>query len=305
MSSTRVSTCQRLDGANRATSSAIRRHRSALNSKSATVVHELQRASANRDVRVLDALDDGVPMPLHRLGVHGDNLRERVEGDVPYVVILVREESPEDVDREDAQAADGLDAHDALDGFVQNRVSRVFGAVGVRRDVRENVRHRVRGFRVARAEDAEQPQHLHLQERVRVPADVVLGAVAAVNERLEDPNQNRHVLPKRRRVIGVDVAQLQRERHRAQEHAVMPVREKRGRVLQETLRELGNFLHDPDGAERGFFANVRVLRRQQRRHLRGDVARHLRGAYVPQRAQPETDDEVVLVAQVVLDRVRD
>ena len=69
----------------------------------------------------------------------------------------------------------------------------------------------------------------------------------------------RHVLPKRRRVIGVDVAQLQRERHRAQEHAVMPVREKRGRVLQETLRELGHFLHDPDGAERGFFANVRVL----------------------------------------------
>ena len=44
---------------------------------------------------------------------------------------------------------------------------------------------------------------------------------------------------------------------------------------------------------------------QQGGNLRGDVARHLGGAYVPQGAQRQAGDEVVAVLQIVLDRVGD
>ena len=75
-------------------------------------VHELKRGSSNGDVAVLDALDDGVPVPLHSLRVHRDNLGERVQRDVSNVVILVTEEPAEDVHRQHAKPADGFHADD-------------------------------------------------------------------------------------------------------------------------------------------------------------------------------------------------
>ena len=75
-------------------------------------VHELKRRSSNGDVAVLDALDDGVPVPLHSLRVHRDHLGERVQRDVSNVVVLVTEETAEDVHRQHAKPAHGFYAYD-------------------------------------------------------------------------------------------------------------------------------------------------------------------------------------------------
>jgi hypothetical protein len=50
-----------------------------------------------------------------------------------------------------------------------------------------------------------------------------LGAVTAVDEALEDAHEGVDVLAKLRHVRRVRRAQLQRERHRAQQHAVVAV----------------------------------------------------------------------------------
>ena len=75
-------------------------------------VHELKRGSSNGDVAVLDALDDGVPVPLHSLRVHRDHLGERVQRDVSNVVVLVAEETAQDVHRQHAKPAHGFHADD-------------------------------------------------------------------------------------------------------------------------------------------------------------------------------------------------
>ena len=68
-------------------------------------VDELEGTLADRRVGVLQAVDDRVAVALHRLRVGGDDLVQRVQRDVPDVVVAVDQEAAEDVDREDAEAA--------------------------------------------------------------------------------------------------------------------------------------------------------------------------------------------------------
>ena len=49
-------------------------------------VHELKRGSSNGDVAVLDALDDGVPVPLHSLRVHRDHLAFSLQFNLQHMV---------------------------------------------------------------------------------------------------------------------------------------------------------------------------------------------------------------------------
>jgi hypothetical protein len=157
-------------------------------------VRELERAPADGDVAVAEAVEDRVPVPLHGRRVERDDLGERGERDVPDVVVPVREELAEDVDREHAQARVGLDLEDREHGLVQHRVPHVLARVRVRRDLREDVVHRVARRRVAPPQDPHQPQDLDLEERVRDPRHVVLGAVARRDERLERTHEQRNRL---------------------------------------------------------------------------------------------------------------
>ena len=155
-------------------------------------------------------------MPLNRLRVHRDHLGEGVERDVPDVVVLVAEEPSEDVHRQHPKAAHGFRPDDRVDGFVEDGVPRVLGAVGVGRDVGEDVRHGVAGVRVPRAELGEQPEQLHLQKRIRVSAHVVLRRVPGSDQGHQNLHQHRDVLSKVRHVRLVQDAQLQRQGHRAE-----------------------------------------------------------------------------------------
>ena len=96
-------------------------------------VDELEGTLADRRVGVLQAVDDRVAVALHRLRVGGDDLVQRVQRDVPDVVVAVDQEAAEDVDREHAEAALDLDRHDRQHALVQDRIPSVLRRLGVRR----------------------------------------------------------------------------------------------------------------------------------------------------------------------------
>jgi hypothetical protein len=118
----------------------------------------------------------------------------------PNVVVLVRQELAQNVDGHDAKTAVSLDLKHGQDGFVENGVPDVLRAVSVGRDLRlirnvqyercsanlsQYVVHGLTGLRIAPAQDAHETEDLDLQERIRDAGNVVFGAVASRDERLQ------------------------------------------------------------------------------------------------------------------------
>ena len=205
-------------------------------------VDELERAPPDRRVGVAHALDDGRAVALHRGAVGGDDLGERVERDAADVVVAVREEAAEDVDRHHAQPADRLDAHDRVDGLVEHRVAGVARALDVGRDLRERVGHRVARVGAAAAERAQQLQQLDLQEGVVHAGDVVLGRAAALQQRPQQAAERGHVRAVALRGARVEVADREHERGAREQHAVVLVVQEVGGAVGKLLDELGVLL---------------------------------------------------------------
>lgn len=53
---------------------------------------------SNGNVWVLEAIEDGRPMALHGLVVHGDRLQQRVERNIADVLVVVEQETTKNVD---------------------------------------------------------------------------------------------------------------------------------------------------------------------------------------------------------------
>ncbi len=114
-------------------------------------VRELERAPADRDVAVAQAVENDVPMALHRIGVHRHDLVQGVEcnipgvpvsrgsllikRDAPNIVVLVAQELAQDVDRHYPQPSVCFNLQYSQDGFIQNRVADVFRRVCICRNL--------------------------------------------------------------------------------------------------------------------------------------------------------------------------
>ena len=88
-------------------------------------IDEIERAAADGNVRVLEAVDDKVAVSLHGDCVLIHASTECVECDISNVVVTIGEESSENVDGEYAQPALGFDAHDGHHGLVEDGVARI------------------------------------------------------------------------------------------------------------------------------------------------------------------------------------
>eukprot|EP00955_Chlamydomonas_euryale_P025737 271990-Chlamydomonas_euryale.AAC.2 len=79
--------------------------------------------------------DPPSPPKCEASGRSRPHLGQRVERNVSDVVVAVGQEASEHVDGEHAQPRDALDAHDGLDGLVEDGVAGVLGAVHVGGDL--------------------------------------------------------------------------------------------------------------------------------------------------------------------------
>ena len=66
-------------------------------------------------------------MSLHSIRIHGDDLVERVEGDIADIVVSICEEFAEDIDGHDSESAVRFNVQDSKDCFVQDRIADVLG----------------------------------------------------------------------------------------------------------------------------------------------------------------------------------
>jgi len=65
---------------------------------------QLHRPPAYGDVRILQALQNGGAMPLHRRRVRVHRSQQRVQRHVPNVLVRVEQETSQNIDSQDAQS---------------------------------------------------------------------------------------------------------------------------------------------------------------------------------------------------------
>ena len=127
---------------------------------------------------------------------------------------------------------------------------------------------------------------------------LVVVRVAAERQRLERAHELPDVLLEREPQLRVNVDGLDDERDGREQRAVVLLVEQRRNRGHECLHAVGHLAHDADRAQRGLLANVRILRAQQLFDLAGQIARHLGGRNVAERAEREADHVRIRVAQV-------
>lgn len=150
---------------------------------------ELHCALADCHVGVFEALEDSAAVALNCRYVHVDSAQQRVKCNVANVLVIIEQEAAENVDGQYAKSTFRLDVHDGQHRLVEDRVANVLARLCVRRNLRKNVVHRFRSIGIVVSKNAQQPKNLHLQERVRHTADVMLGRVAGQDQILQDTDE--------------------------------------------------------------------------------------------------------------------
>mmetsp|Transcript_116530 Transcript_116530/g.324770 ORF Transcript_116530/g.324770 Transcript_116530/m.324770 type:complete len:226 (+) Transcript_116530:681-1358(+) len=135
---------------------------------------DIQGTPPDGHIRVLQAIDDGGAVALHRLQIDHHHALKRGKGHIADVVVAAQEETSKDVDTKDSEPTLSLDGHDRQDALVEDRISCIFGALRVRCHLCKNVVHLVACFDVASSEYPQQPQDLCLQEGVSDTSNVIL-----------------------------------------------------------------------------------------------------------------------------------
>lgn len=84
--------------------------------------------------------------------------------------------------------------HDGEHGLVEDGIAHILARLRVGGHLGQYIVHRLRGVRIVVAQNAQQSQYLHLQERIAHAADIVLRRIAAQDQILQDAHQVRHNL---------------------------------------------------------------------------------------------------------------
>mmetsp|Transcript_17545 Transcript_17545/g.45337 ORF Transcript_17545/g.45337 Transcript_17545/m.45337 type:complete len:312 (+) Transcript_17545:1356-2291(+) len=212
-------------------------------------VDQLERPPAQRHVRVLEAVNDRLPVALHGAHIGGHDGDQRVQRNVADVVVAVAQEAPKDVDCEDTQPRLCFNRDDREHTLVQDRVAHVLRRLGVGRDLGEYVIHLVGALGRARSEHAQQLEQRHLQERVGDAVDIVLGSVPGEHQVLQDAHERGHLLAKRLDRRRIDLRELEHKLDAREQHAVVAVAQHGRHLVDVVFCELWVLLNSAHGTQ--------------------------------------------------------
>mmetsp|Transcript_10006 Transcript_10006/g.29690 ORF Transcript_10006/g.29690 Transcript_10006/m.29690 type:complete len:280 (+) Transcript_10006:1096-1935(+) len=217
--------------------------------------------------------------------------------------MVVTRNEPRDVrGRQLHERVVGVDARDALDALVNNRVAHVDAAVRPAHALLEYLVHLLRGLLVGGAQDAQDGQQLHLQPRRRHPMVVEVPRQSMLGDLLEDADERRDQVFAALRVgLGHLEKDVQRGTH-----------DRRVRVAQD-LPDLVLLVEDDVGVELvesvhgndRLLANHLLLMRQELEDQRGDGRDHLDVHQTAHRCQCGADLDVVGALQIPLHGVNE
>ena len=112
----------------------------------------------------------------------GDASSKGIESNVANIVVLVEEESAEDVDGQSPEAVVRLDGHDGLNALVEDGIASIFGSIGVGSNLRKDIAHFLRGTLILSPKQAEQGKNLYLEEGIGYAGNVVFRRESAGEE---------------------------------------------------------------------------------------------------------------------------
>mmetsp|Transcript_32652 Transcript_32652/g.79220 ORF Transcript_32652/g.79220 Transcript_32652/m.79220 type:complete len:285 (-) Transcript_32652:595-1449(-) len=184
-------------------------------------VDKLKRTLTDGRVVVLEAVDDRISMPLHRLRVLSHDFMQRVERHVADVVVSVDQKAAKDVDREHSQSALHLDGHNCEHALVQDGVARILCRFSVGGHLCEDVVHLLRRLGVPFAQNAKHAQYFDLEERIDDAVDVVLRLIAGEHEILERGDERGGVPTELCDHFRLDEAHLAHQLQRREQHSVV------------------------------------------------------------------------------------
>jgi len=193
-----------------------------------------------------------------------------------------------------------LNVHDSKHTLVKDGVAHVLGAISVGGHLRKNITHRLRGLRIIPAQDAEQPEDAHLQERIRDTTNIVLASTAGRGQALELAHQGRHHLSELQDGLLIHEADLVNEGEAGEEDGVGPLVQHRLHLLHKVLVELWHLADHTDSAQGCLLPHISVRVTEQPLNLRAQVACHLCRRDISQRRQGKSHNIDVRVVQVAL-----
>lgn len=88
---------------------------------------EIKRSSANTDIRVAEAVEDGVSMSLNCIRLNSHDFDKSIEGNISNIVVSIREEFSEDIHAKHAETGICFDVQNGEDGFVEDGIANVLG----------------------------------------------------------------------------------------------------------------------------------------------------------------------------------
>lgn len=201
--------------------------------------------------------------------------RKRVECNVANVVVPVEQEAPQDVDRQNAEAAVALHVHDGLNALVQNGIARIFRALRVGRDLGKDIVHRLRSLVVSPAKSSHKIQQFDLHKWIHHASHVVFGRKSHRDEPSKELDESGDCLCVLVFHVWLNIEHLEKELHSSEEHAVSSVLEQRDKALAHVLYQIGLFSNQPNRCEGSLFPQVRVVATQKLLHIRRQISGHV------------------------------
>mmetsp|Transcript_17683 Transcript_17683/g.45047 ORF Transcript_17683/g.45047 Transcript_17683/m.45047 type:complete len:928 (-) Transcript_17683:351-3134(-) len=267
-------------------------------------VDEVESATLDRDVRVLQAVYDGAAVALHGAQIHADHLVQRVQGHVAQVVVALAQEGAQNVDGQLAQFGLGTDREDGLHTLVLDGVADVARVLGVGGHLSQDVVHLVAGRLVVATQIAQRTQHFHLQERIRDAEHIVLGRVARQGQALQNADQYRDQRTKIfARFTLASLKNLHHESGSREEHTMMTIDNKSLDLVHKLTHDLRSLTHDAHRTECSLLANVRIGTLEELDDIRSYITRDLRRGNVTQSTQRQSNHVLVRMIQILFDGV--
>jgi hypothetical protein len=137
-----------------------------------------------------------------------------------------------------------------------------------------------------------------LEERVNYAGNIVLNRTGGAAEGVEQADELMHLLLVRAERIFRVQTEFVRERNRGDEHAMVPIAQKKQRVFKEAISKLRDTANNAQAASGSLLADVWVGLAKETLNLRCEVTAHGVGGDVSKSAEGEGGDVLVFAAEV-------
>mmetsp|Transcript_16811 Transcript_16811/g.36284 ORF Transcript_16811/g.36284 Transcript_16811/m.36284 type:complete len:282 (+) Transcript_16811:2108-2953(+) len=244
-----------------------------------------------------------------------NTLCQRIERHVPNIIIAIQQEPSQNINGQHPQPIIALHRHDRLHALVQNGIPRILAGFRIRGNLRQHVVHLLGRLDVVRAQQSQQREDLHLQERVGDSPHVVIGRVAHAEQIPQQFDQGGDQAQEGRaaRTVGVGIIVVtlpidiglivilpvhdqypRHELHHRNQHPVAPIVQQRNNPIHEILHHIRTLCQTPRHGQTRLLPQIRLGIPQVLVHLGCQIPAHVGSGQIANGAQCQSGNEFIV-----------